>query len=294
MKKLFLAMIVLVGQLTFAGGDNVGNGGDLCELRFQNVRNDIASWIINGGSSGLNLSKEISLNKYNNKMLSSISQARVSCVEEKLFVGSAEKTCKNQVNQQGTPIITCNIERFMNSNESDQYVLVHHEYAGLSGFEINEDEGSNYFISDQITGYLETQEVKKLAVKPLSSSTCPKLDGEYLCQGSTDSMIIKSVIKDGITIYKIRDVVFRADDIPQKKSFTSSNGKPAIETTVTRCENNSLVKVLTRKDVGSSLPYFIANYRYDFDDFGDLNEDIHLISGDFGNIDLSSSCQKIK
>jgi hypothetical protein len=54
----------------------------------------------------------------------------------------------------------------MATDQSDQYVLIHHEYAGLAGFEVNDGESSQYEISNQISGYLEDQIVKKLVVKP--------------------------------------------------------------------------------------------------------------------------------
>src|SRR5207253_11459999 len=77
--------------------------------------------------------------------------AIVSCVDEQIFVGSAEKTCKNFAAADGSLNIQCNANRFMATSNSDQYILVHHEYAGLAGFEVNTGESSNYQISNQIT-----------------------------------------------------------------------------------------------------------------------------------------------
>ncbi len=65
----------------------------------------------------------------------------------------------------GQPRIECNYKRFNEASESDQYVLVHHEYAGLSGFETNKTDDSDYKISNQLTGFLESQVIKKLSVK---------------------------------------------------------------------------------------------------------------------------------
>ncbi len=61
----------------------------------------------------------------------------------------------------------------MGTSESDQYVLVHHEYAGLAGIEISKGEDSDYQVSNQISGYLENQVIKKLAVKPSNAEVTP-------------------------------------------------------------------------------------------------------------------------
>lgn len=175
MKNLILTIFCLVSfqsASALIGGDHAGNGGDLCELRFKNIKNDIASWIVKGGSAGLSLSAEIPLSQYNSQMLTHIRQARFSCVTEKVFVGTAEKTCKNFFDHMGDAKIICNLKRFTESESSSQYILVHHEYAGLSGFESNADEESNYPISNQISGYLEDETTKKLVIKPPISNQC--------------------------------------------------------------------------------------------------------------------------
>lgn len=176
MKFLLLAAL-LVSTTAFAiDGGSVSNGGDPCENRFYTVRDDINSWILNGGSKDLILRKELSLDKYNTGMLAQMKYGKISCTEDKVFVGAAEKTCKNYVTSDGAAIITCNINRFMNTSEADQYVLVHHEYAGLAGFEKNSAEVSNYEISNQISEYLEDTVVKKLSIRPTSNSAASKFD----------------------------------------------------------------------------------------------------------------------
>lgn len=150
----------------------VGNGGDICEDQFKIVRDDIASWINKGGSSALSLQSGISLNRYNTEMLAQISKAQISCTQDKVLIGGAEKTCKNFIDPSGVSRIVCNIDRLTKqTSESEQYVLVHHEYAGLAGFEVNDGESSQYPISNQITQYLTDTVVKRLAVKEQSSPT---------------------------------------------------------------------------------------------------------------------------
>jgi hypothetical protein len=99
-------------------------------------------------------------------MLSKILNARVSCTTGTIVVGGAEKTCKNWMDGKGVSQILCNYDRFMKTADSDQYVLIHHEYAGLAGFEPSNGSDSEYEISNQISGYLVDEVVKKLAVNP--------------------------------------------------------------------------------------------------------------------------------
>lgn len=169
MKRSFCLILLALTLLPFGrswAGVDVGNGGDICEDRFKVARDDISSWLRKGGSAGLDLSSsnDVSLAQYNAEMLLNISGARVSCTDGRITIGKAEKTCKNFREKDGSSVIVCNSRRFMATAESDQYVLVHHEYAGLSGFEVNDGEDSKYFISNQIAGYLVDQVVKKLAI----------------------------------------------------------------------------------------------------------------------------------
>ncbi|MDG0818071.1 hypothetical protein [Bdellovibrio svalbardensis] len=176
MKQLIFILLLAISSQSFAGPRIVGNGGDICENRFYTVRDDINSWVLSGGSKNLILRKELSLDKYNSDMLTQMKYGKISCTEDKVFVGAAEKTCKNYVTSDGVAVISCNINRFMNTSEADQYVLVHHEYAGLAGFEKNSAEVSNYEISNQISEYLEDTIVKKLSIRPASNSAASKFD----------------------------------------------------------------------------------------------------------------------
>jgi hypothetical protein len=156
-------IFIALSPLAHAGHE-VPNGGDICEDRFKIVRDDIKSWIEEGGAASLVLPKNLSITDYKTKMLAEIAVAQVSCVDSNTQVDGAEKTCENFLDDKGTAQIICNRQRFMATDESDQYVLVHHEYAGLSGFEVNQGMSSQYSISNQITGALETQEMLKLVV----------------------------------------------------------------------------------------------------------------------------------
>jgi hypothetical protein len=170
MKWLVICLMCFWGNLSNAklGGEE-GNGGDMCEDRIKEIRDDLKTWIIKDGSRGLKLPADVSLASYNSKMLNVISRAKISCGADPIFIGRAEKTCKNFIDSNGQESIQCNFDRVLKTPESDQYVLIHHEYAGLAGFEVNNEEDSNYGISNQISGFLEDQVIKRLVVRPVEA-----------------------------------------------------------------------------------------------------------------------------
>ncbi len=176
LRALVLSSLLLSVSPALAGKDaGAGNGGDICEDRIKIVRDDIASWIKKGGSSGLKLPHGIDAKQYEASMLNAIIQAKVSCTDEVITVGHAEKTCKNFIDND-VPRVLCDAKKFLGTDESAQYILVHHEYAGLSGIEINNGEDSNYGVSNQISGFLVDEVVKKLAVGIPPSGLCSTLD----------------------------------------------------------------------------------------------------------------------
>ena len=147
-------------------GPGASGGGDACEDRIKVIRDDLKAWISNGGSAGLKLPQTVTLHQYNTSMPDFIGRAQVSCTDRAVKIGSADKTCRFFWNSSGIPQIECNRTAFVNeTKEDDQYVLVHHEYAGLAGFEVTDGEDSKYPISNQITTFLENQVIKRLVVK---------------------------------------------------------------------------------------------------------------------------------
>ena len=182
MKQIVIAALAVFSLTPALAQDKAGNGGDICENRFVAVRDDVRQWIEKGGGAALSLPPQLALAQYQSNMTEKIRSARVSCVVEKLYVGEAEKTCKNFVDASGVARILCNEARFMATDEQGQYVLVHHEYAGLAGFESNNGEASQYTISNQISASLENEIVKKLAVRDPSDpfDRLKRHFGEYL------------------------------------------------------------------------------------------------------------------
>jgi hypothetical protein len=189
----------MIGSVSFAGERGL-NGGDICEDHFKIVRDDIQAWILSGGSAGLILPAGIPIQQYNSKMLAAIGGAQVSCTDKPVTVHGVEKTCENFTDKSGSSKIICNSELFMQTTDSDRYVLVHHEYAGLAGFEENDGASSQYSISNQITGFARDQLVKKLAIDSILNETCTggffsqdsasvatQSDGTLMVSGATSS-----------------------------------------------------------------------------------------------------------
>lgn len=165
MKNILMSLILLFCSNILAGGDNVGNGGDPCENRFQLVRDDLRAWINQGGPARFKFPTALTLEDYTKSMLNNLNEAKVSCTDETVKVGQAEKTCRNFFDAQNLPVIICNRTRLLEASQDNQYVLVHHEYAGLAGLETNVGEVSDYRISNQVSSFLENQIIKKLVVK---------------------------------------------------------------------------------------------------------------------------------
>lgn len=149
-----------------AVGPGGSNGGDSCENHFKMIRNDIQSWVLDGGAQVLHLPEGVSPQDYSRQILEKISLAQVSCTDQPVRVAGKEKTCRNFLGENGIPQIECNFHRYMmETSDEDQYVIAHHEYAGLAGFEKDTRDGSNFSISNQLTDYLEEKTVQHLALK---------------------------------------------------------------------------------------------------------------------------------
>lgn len=152
-----------------------GGGGDPSEARVNQIRVDLLSWINRGGAKKLKLFDDISLEQYESEMLNVLSDNVVSIIfvekdhvtnrELQVIVEGAPKTCRGFISDYSKQyVILCNINRFNNMTEAEQYRLIHHEFAGLVRIEKNEGSFSDYSVSDQITTFLEPQKVLKLVV----------------------------------------------------------------------------------------------------------------------------------
>lgn len=173
---MILLMASLFSQSSYAAKKGQeGGGGDTAEIRVNEIRSDLLDWINRGGAKSLILS-DISYDDYESEMIEILQPKKViigfvekdddSNDELKVSVDGVPKTCRGFISKIDTnPHILCNISRFNNTSESDQYKLIHHEYAGLAIVEKNEGAASDYLISSQITSFLKKETVLKLAVK---------------------------------------------------------------------------------------------------------------------------------
>lgn len=169
---LLTTLAVFSNMISIAhAGAGSGGGGDPCEDRIKIIRDDIVEWIHKGGPKGLDLPSGTSVREYSEAMLTEIKTAEIKCVgpgdkDDSVQIAGFPKVCKFNRGK-NIHLITCDFLKFNSLGESDQYVLVHHEYAGLAKLEQPTGADSHYQISNQISGYLVDQVVKKLAIKPL-------------------------------------------------------------------------------------------------------------------------------
>lgn len=169
-----IAIILCASELVSARGTEGVGGGDSCEARIKDIGADLNSWIKNGGYLFLKLPSEISYSAYADIMSKKITNAKVACVSKgdnyyPVEINGTPKICKFY-RQEGADLITCDADKFRSLTEDEQYILTHHEYAGLAEFEKPTADVSDYSISKQISAFLELQTVKKLAVKSTPSA----------------------------------------------------------------------------------------------------------------------------
>ena len=189
-KHLLMATVLTAAPLfasAFSGGSD-GGGGDPCEDRFNEIRDDIKSWIIKGGATqNFKLPPGLDAQTYGSRLLNAFKNTKVKCIKptddeaKKIlpisFCG-APKVCKfersSNENLQKN-IITCDYNAFLDKSTmttARQYRLVHHEYSGIAKLENPDCDESKYEISREISKYFEPTE--KLVVKQLSEAA-PKV-----------------------------------------------------------------------------------------------------------------------
>lgn len=202
-----LAVCLLTAQLlTFStnvfaakssgGGVIGGGGGDASEARVNEIRADILNWINIDGAVNLDFKNSITYEDYRSRMTDILrpQEVVIGFVEKdhptnnelQVSVKGVPKTCRGFISKIDYKAhILCNIDRFKNTSDQEQYRLIHHEYAGLAGVEYNKGAASDYQISSQITDFLETSVVLKLAVKKN-----PKLDLNKVREAMKAQMVI--------------------------------------------------------------------------------------------------------
>lgn len=173
----FVKLFFLVGLLAstaspaLAMRSNGGRGGgDPCEEKFQGIARDLLAWIKGLGSRELSLPANLSNEDYSVRMSAQIQKAKVSCVASgdpgyPVQVDGVPKVCRFDVSADGGHI-TCDLKKFLSLSDSNQYVLVHHEYAGLANIEVSTGSVSDYSVSSQISDLLLDQVRRGLSVLP--------------------------------------------------------------------------------------------------------------------------------
>ena len=169
-----IVTLVSVSSLAAGGVGNTG-GGSMCEAQIKIIRDDLAGWISKGGAADLQLPRGLTADAYAKKMQQAFAAANIRCVSKgdkgyPVEVYGSPKTCRFDGNSSGA-LITCDEAKFEKLNETKQYELIHHEYAGIANIEIPNRDDSDYTVSNQISAYLEDTVVKRLAVKSVNDGT---------------------------------------------------------------------------------------------------------------------------
>ena len=93
-------------------------------------------------------------------------EQRTQDPERKVIVAGAPKECRGFISvKDNRPHILCNIERFAKTSTNELYRLIHHEYAGLIGVELNQGASSDYEISMQVASSISPRLIYKLVVQ---------------------------------------------------------------------------------------------------------------------------------
>ena len=171
MKSILLLITTVFIALGSHAGSKDRGGGDLCEARIRNVAADFKAWLIGGGAAGLQL-KNLSADAYAVGMRRTIDESKVRCLAAgdagfPLQIDGTPKVCRFDKSE-SEKWISCDAEKFSKLSASDHYVLIHHELAGLSGFELPNADQSTYAISNQISGFLSATVERKLFVRKIS------------------------------------------------------------------------------------------------------------------------------
>jgi hypothetical protein len=194
------------------GTEGVG-GGDPCEDKIKEVRDDIQSWINKGGPAGLDLDNGLTVIGYSEKMSKQISSAKIRCVGPgndayPVLVYGTPKVCQFQKGLLKSATITCDRDAFLKLKDDSQYMLVHHEYAGLADIEIPNRDDSDYYVSDQITSYLVDTIVKRLAVKPTGGNAGRN---EWSMVIGAEGVQLASSLREALNVVQFADCDFQRE-----------------------------------------------------------------------------------
>lgn len=167
-KTMIVMLVALSISSAFAGKE--GGGGGVDEAQFKEIAQNISDWIQSGNADQIKLPAQITLSTYKTKMLAVLSNYDVVIGSEPVPYG---KTCWSTQDGVGKNHVKCYFPIFdqvYRSSIDQTYQLIHHEFAGLARLEKNVGSDSDWSISNQISGYLAEEMVRRLPVSPVSSS----------------------------------------------------------------------------------------------------------------------------
>lgn len=169
-------LLTVLPIFAMAGGASPG-GGQKCEARIQEIRENIKQWIAVGRHENLEYKGNFNAQDYSQRMNeylattvqpdgSVVPVTDIECSKDPIKVYEHDKDCKFERLANG-PKITCFKDAFMDKSkmsDDEQYWLIHHEFASLADLEPPSGPNSNYIFSNQITGKLQDELVRKLPI----------------------------------------------------------------------------------------------------------------------------------
>ncbi len=221
-KNILLTLVLFVVSLNLVSAKSIGTegggGGDASEIRVNEIRSDILEWIKSGGAIGLSLPNNISYEKYFFKMTDILQPKKViiSFTENEVTVKGISKTCRGSISEDSKSSILCNISRFAKSSDTDQYKLIHHEFAGLVELEENEGGASDYSISEQLSDYLSFTTVLKLSIKKHIEKELP-ITAKVICLAGGSGVFDTKVFEADV-YFPSEETGLRLENIKYAKS----------------------------------------------------------------------------
>lgn len=199
MKSFFVKtalILVVLSPNAWAVADRAGGGGGKREPLFKEIATNIGDWIASGNADVIErvLPSDVPLQVYKSEMLRVLKKYNITFTDDKVMIGSFEKTCRSFVDKDSVNQIICNNTQFgadTPSNINEIYKQVHHEIAGLacrkvSGvltcLEQNKNEVSDYRISKYIAAFVGPTTVMRLPAGPNKTFT-----DSYTCSATLQS-----------------------------------------------------------------------------------------------------------
>jgi hypothetical protein len=149
------------------GGDKGGNAGSGMEILFRAKAEEVLNWV------KVNRLSKIDTHGYDRGELSDkllTQKWRVCMSDEKIYVDSRERTCRNSFDPLRPDLIECSAEAFERRESDDsRYALVFHELLGVAGVERNLERESDDSISRQIVRFIGRKTVPYLANEQINN-----------------------------------------------------------------------------------------------------------------------------